>query len=180
MIQAPAPSTDAVRGPLLLMEVDAERLPRFAPSPEVGWRLLGGFGALLLLVGLGDIALAWFPLRPGNAEWEFGAIHQTMTTLPLPTIGAAAMLASAFALGKRGLVRAVAGGLLILMLALLALDVIFLTLIPLVLGAVPDAVRPGIQKLVARTLLAGVAFPVAYLLAGVAAWRLSRLKRVRP
>ena len=41
------------------------------------WPVLDWLGLAFLLMGLVDLALAWFPLGLGNPEWEFGTISAT-------------------------------------------------------------------------------------------------------
>lgn len=148
------------------------RPPLPATSP-IAWRLFGWFGLVLAVVGFTDILLAAYPFRPGNPDWEYGAIHQTIAMMPLPTIGLAALLASAFAQGTRWLAQATAILLLLMALALLVTGAVFLTVLPLVLEAAPPPVLPGVKKAALRTVLGGAAFPIAYLVGGVAALRYS-------
>lgn len=65
------------------------------------WSILALAGAVFLLIGIVDIALAWLPLRFGDPEWEFGTISTTINNLPVPAIGLALFLASAVAADHR-------------------------------------------------------------------------------
>src|SRR5688500_14816844 len=70
---------------------------------EYALRPAGWFGLLFLVIGIGDMALVWYPLRPGNPTWEFGAIQLSFSTLPVLTIGLGACMIAALAGGNRRL-----------------------------------------------------------------------------
>src|SRR3712207_4500924 len=95
---------------------ERHRLPPavFQKSP---WRVLGIFGFLVALVGIGQLILYVFPsMGFGSPEWEYGASAQLIGALPLPTIGLAALFAAGAGSGsKRGMVLL---GLLLLVMAL--------------------------------------------------------------
>ena len=83
---------NAPRGP-----VDVRR-PAAAPGTSqatAAFRVAGVIGIVIALVGLTDLAFAWFPLEWGNLEWEFGTSSRTFDGLPLSTIGIGALAASA-------------------------------------------------------------------------------------
>lgn len=61
------------------------------------WNVLAVTGAVFLVIGLVDLALAWIPLRFGDPEWEFGTISTTINNLPVPAMGLGLFLASAVA-----------------------------------------------------------------------------------
>ena len=173
MIQAPTP-TGRASAHVLARPTGLDQTRPLEASPQVAWRLFGWFGAGLVVVSFADIGLAGYPVRLGDPDWEFGVIHQVSAILPLPTLGLAAVLASAFAQGKRGIVRGVAVLLVVLALTILAMDVVFLTVVPLAVKSVPATILPGVEKAIARTAVAGIVFPAMYLVAAAAAWRCSR------
>ena len=136
-----------------------------------GWRTLWWFGLLFLIIGLADMALVWYPMRPGNPAWEFGAIDLSFSTLPVLTIGFASLLAATTALARIRLayVLAIAGILMGLMC--LGAYVIFLTDVPVALRGAPPEVVVGIKKALARNTVFAGGFGATYLGAGIATWR---------
>jgi hypothetical protein len=141
-------------------------------SNDKAWRAVGWFGLLLAFVGCADIAMVWFPTAFGNPTWQFGAVDMSFTSLPLLTMGLAAMLASAFARRTVRRMRLVGAFLLIVGLTLLGAYTVFYVLnIPLALKATPTEMKVGIWKSIIKTTLLGVTFPAAYIAAGFAALR---------
>ncbi len=141
---------------------------RGSPAPRTAWRELGWFGLLIAIVGLIDLAVNWYPVRFGSPEWEFGTIAGTMGSLPLMTIGLAALLASLLARGRRWGVMTTAVVLLVLGAALVALMAIFALDVPLALKAAAHSpAGPALRKTIIRTGLLGLVFSLGYLAAGV-------------
>lgn len=136
--------------------------------------MLGWFGLVFLVIGVADIALVWYPLRPGNPSWEFGAVDLSFSSLPILTIGVGAMLASA--LGAGDLRRAAVFGVMSLLLGLLcALGyLVFLSDVPLALRNSPAEVLVGVKKAIFRNTLFGVTFATAYITVGIATLRHTR------
>lgn len=158
--------------------VDSRAAASTAPrGPETAWRLAGWFGLLFVVVGLAEMALTALPLRLGVPEWEFGTVAALFSSLPMLTIGAAALLASAIARGNRWLIRACSWGLIVVALVLWAALAVFVLDIPIALQLSPAEVILGIQKAIAKTVLLGLLFPSVYLVA--AGFSLSHLSRVR-
>lgn len=142
------------------------------------WRPLGWFGLLFVVIGLADMALVWYPLRPGNPTWEFGAIDLAFSTLPVLTIGIAAVLAAALGRGRRRAAMFWAVMCTGLGLACVAGYLVFLSDVPLALRNAPAEVLTGVKKAVFRNTVFGVAFASAYLGAGIAVLRyLATLKK---
>jgi hypothetical protein len=46
-------------------------------------------GGAFTVVGLVDLALLWYPVRLGNAPWEFGTLSATFDNLPMTALGVA-------------------------------------------------------------------------------------------
>lgn len=132
---------------------------------------MGWFGLLLAFAGLGDLVIAWVPLRFGSPEWEFGTIVATFAGLPLVTVGFAAMLGSALARGVRWQVRTLAWVVLVSGMFLAAAYALFLTVMPIAIRGAPEGVSIGVTKAVAKTSLLAVGFVTAYLVAGAQALR---------
>lgn len=66
--------------------------PRVRPAP---WPFIMGSGIILGLIGWVDVLLLWYPIRFGDAEWEFGTVSATFDALPLATIGLVAVAVAA-------------------------------------------------------------------------------------
>lgn len=132
-------------------------------QPAVAWKWLGWLGLLLAIVGLGDFAIAWYPLNLGSPEWEFGTVSATFAGLPLVTMGIAALLGSGLARGTKWLVLVVAWAMLGLGLLIGAMYLIFLLDVPMALRTVEGVAEVGIKKAIVKTSLLGVSFGVAYL-----------------
>lgn len=160
--------TDAPR--VLIREDRAAHTPVLAASPGTAWRSLAWFGLLLAVIGLADVALRWYPLGIGSPEWEFATISASLGSLPLATMGLAAMLASFMARGVRGGIIAL--GLILLLLALLvgAAYALFVLDIPLALRA-PAPAALAVRQTIVRTSVMGLGFGVGYLAAAIAAFR---------
>ncbi len=122
--------------------------------------VLVAFGLTMAMVGLIDLAMAWWPPHFGKGEWEFGTASRTFNSLALGTTGFIALV-SAGVLGgwTRGL-RALAVVSLFGTLFLLAAFVLFGLNVPLALSAVPATARAGLVRAIVRTTL----FAVLYLL----------------
>lgn len=154
----------------------AQRRPAAAEPPQAlqGWRAVGWFGSLLAFVGLADILLVWYPLGLGNPAWEFGAVDQTFSGLPLMTMGLAAMLGSALALGSRWRILAIAVVLLLVAVALLGAYALYLLNVPMALRMSPVEVAVGVKKAIVKTTIMAVSFPGAYIVASISALRATR------
>lgn len=145
-----------------------------APNPQGGWRLLLIVGAVFVLIGGLDLALAWFPIGLGNPEWEFGTISATLNGLPLPTIGMMLLLAALLAEGRARAARVGAGALGLLALLLVVLAFLYLTVVPIALGAAPNPyVAAGLRKAVVKGTALLVIYPLLYLSLAVVAWKQS-------
>lgn len=143
---------------------------RTVASPDRAWSTLGWFGLLLAFVGSADILLAWYPLGFGNVAWEFGTVDRSFSNLPLLTMGFAAMLGSALALGSRWRIRTLAGVMLLMSLVFVGVYVaLYLLNVPLVLQMTPSEVAIGVKKAIVKTSINALAFTGAYFLASVVA-----------
>lgn len=143
---------------------------RYRSEPGA-WRWVGWFSLVLALAGVGDWALAWFPLRLGNPEWEFGTVAATMAGLPLMAMGFAGLLASATARGVRWQMVTMGWLLLLFALIIVAALALFLLDVPLALRTVEGPARSGIVKAGIKTAMLGALFAGAYVTAGVTALR---------
>ena len=158
----------------ILVNAEAQRRPRVSrPRPDVAWTWLGWLGLVLALAGLTDLVLLWVPVRLGVPEWEFATAVSTTSAMPLVSIGLAAILASGastargWLLGLIGVVAAIGA------VGLLGLLALFLTNVPMALGATSGDARLGIVKATVKTVALGGLFAVAYAVGAVWALRLA-------
>jgi hypothetical protein len=133
---------------------------RTAANVTDALRLLSWVGAAFVILGFTDIALAWYPVRFGNPDWEFAIIGGTMSALALPHLGMYLVLASAISRGQRGTTRAVGVAMVILLLTLLGL--IFVTVVPLALNAIASnaPMLQGAKKAILKAILLGSGYSI--------------------
>jgi hypothetical protein len=131
-------------------------------------------GLILTLAALIDYALSVVPSGFGNPEWETGTISQLVAGLPLVTIGLGLLWVSGGYLARRWYLLVLGVVFFAAAASVLALLVLFATNIPTALRATEGEAHLGIQKLVVKTLILGVAFSVAYMVMGVLSLRQSR------
>lgn len=149
-----APDKDTPRDDSLLL--GKREKGRARQSVEVGWRVLGWFGWAILLVGVIDLVLVWYPIRSGNPAWEFGAVDSSMSTAPVVLVGLMGIVASALNGGRRWVVVVV--GLIATILSLAVVGELFLywTDVPIALEQVPEQAASGIRKSIVRTTAFGL------------------------
>jgi hypothetical protein len=148
------------------------------PAPDFGWQLLGWVGGVLLIVGLLDLGLAFYPPMFGNANWEFGTVGSSLNSLPVPMLGLALLLGAAVArgwvLGMR--VWAIIG--IVLAVLVLAAAALWALNLPLAFRSVQEPVaRLGLKKSVAKTVAQAILYPVAFLWIGWQGMRHAGAKR---
>lgn len=148
------------------------------PAPDFGWQLLGWVGGVLLIAGVLDIGLAFYPPMFGNANWEFGTVGSSLNSLPVPMLGLALLLGAAVArgwvLGMR--VWAIIG--IVLAVLVLAGAALWALNLPLAFRSVQEPVaRLGLKKSVAKTVAQAILYPVAFLWIGWQGMRHARAKR---
>jgi hypothetical protein len=135
------------------------------PAKNVGAESLApmffAFGLVVTIVSLIDVSLAWFPLRFGSGEWEFGTSSATFNAMPLAATGllflsmAAALSRSAVALRVMSIIS------LLTALFLAGSIVLFGLNVPLALGAVPAEVASLLKRGILRTTaFAGLYIPL--------------------
>jgi hypothetical protein len=162
---------------VLLRDEGRKGAGSIAPDTRTAWKWIGWLGLVLACVGLWDFALAWYPTNWGVPEWEFATVTASYSGLPLPTMGLIALTASAIARGVRWQVVLLSIGLICFSVALLLGFVLFLTTVPVALGAVQGIPALGIKKAVAKTTMLAVAFPGSYFVAGILGLRHLRRSR---
>ena len=160
---------------VLIRETVSEPEVHAAPARLSGaWGLLVPTGLVFALVGAADLALVWYPLGFGQAEWEFGSVTSMLNGLPVLVMGLAFLGMAAVAGGRRWAGRGIA-----LVLGLLAVTVVLMgglyaTTVPIALKAAPNAmVALGLKKAIAKTTIQAAAYPVLLVWMAVATWRRS-------
>ena len=159
-------------GPKILVgrEVEASRV--IGPAPEVGWRLLGGAGFAFAVVAAVDLALAWYPLGFGSAEWEFGTVTAVLGNLPLFIMGLGLLFSSAVGQGKAGLLKTISVIWLLLSLLVLGMLALHVRRVPEALGSVTDPLlNEGLRESIAKVVAQGVLYPLAFAWMGIKGWR---------
>ncbi len=140
--------------------------PRRAPAVFHGspWRVVGWFGFILTLIGIGQLVLYLYPsMAFGSPEWEYGASAQLLGALPLPTIGLAALFVAASASGNRTGLIVLALLLVLLAIAVFAIFGLFWTVVPMAIRGTPPALREPVYQTIGRSTLSGLGFGVIYL-----------------
>jgi len=151
-----------------------ERGRRAPPEPAEsvqGWAVLGWIGLAFVVVGGTDFALVWFPLGFGTREWEFATVTQAFNGLPILLLGIGLLLVASERVERRWwrlLALGAAVGLLAWVLAGVAL---WASNVGLALSTVPEELRSGVRKAVARTAVQSTVYPVMLAYLSWRAWR---------
>ncbi len=142
-----------------------ERAPAARPARRDALTpVLAPLGLAFLLVGGADIALTWYPLRIGSVEWELGTIMQTLNGLPVFALGLVLLAAWAMARARRWTLVALAGGMILAALAIMAMAGLLALSVPVALHAVQDpGVLSGLKKAAAKAAVQIVAFTILFL-----------------
>jgi hypothetical protein len=159
---------------VLTPEGKSKKATPVMPPPRLAWSVLGWFGIAAALIGAFDILLAWYPLRGGDAAWEFGIINLTVWSLPFLTTGLVFLMAAGLALESRWRVRLAAIVMLVLALLLLAAMLLYALAIPVALNGAPAAVQMNVKKSILKTVVLGVTFPTLYIGLAIAALKRRR------
>lgn len=141
-------------------------------APDAAWRSLTAFGCALAVIGFGQVAINFYPAGFGSAEWQFGVTAQALSSLPLPSMGLAAILAGVVATSsRRGLLSTAIVLVLAALLTGLALAA-FWAVVPVALSASAGSpAAAAVRQTVARATLTGAGFGFIYLFGAVLAFR---------
>ena len=156
----------------------AKEQSRWAPAESResrrGWAVLGWIGLAFLVVGGMDFALVWFPFRFGNREWEFATVTQSFNGLPILLLGVGLLVVASERLERRwwGLVGL--GVAVVLLVWILAGAALWAANVSLALSTVPEELRVGIQRAVAKTAVQSVVYVAVLTYLAVSMWRARR------
>ncbi len=146
-----------------------------ASTPGTAWRMVGWFGLMLAVIGAVDIALNWYPTAFSSREWEFGTVAVSFGSMPLMTMGLAALFASFLARGSRLGVLVMTFVFLLLLVWVVCCYILFLLDVPIALQVARGATALPIKKAIAKTTVMGLGFGLVYLGAVVVSFKV--LKR---
>lgn len=160
---------------VLIRDSVAEPDLRTAPTRLGGaWGLLVPTGLTFLLVGAADLALVWYPLGFGSAEWEFGSVTSMLNGLPVLVMGLAFLGMAAVASGRRWAGRGIATVLVLLAVTVLLMAALYATTVPIALKAASNPlVALGLKKAIAKTTIQAAVYPVLLMWLAVLTWRRS-------
>lgn len=156
----------------ILVKSDDKNRAGLDPSPDTGWYLLGGIGLVFAVVAAADLVLAWYPLRFGDAEWEFGTVTTVFSGLPLMTMGLGLSFGAAVARGNILRLKMLSVVLGLIGVLLLGALVLYLTTVPTALATKMDPlIKTGLSKAILKTSLEGVLYPLCYLWVATLGWK---------
>jgi hypothetical protein len=161
---------------VLIRDTAAEPEVRAAAPARLGgaWGLLVPTGLTFTLVGAADLALVWYPLGFGSAEWEFGSVTSMLNGLPVLVMGLAFLGMAAVAAGRRWAGRGIATVLVLLAVTVVLMGGLYATTVPIALKAAPNPlVALGLKKAIAKTTIQAAVYPVLLLWMAIATWRRS-------
>ncbi len=156
----------------ILLKSDDKNRSTLDPAPDRGWYLLGGIGLVFAVVSLSDLVLAWYPLRLGDGEWEFGTVTTVLNGMPLLTMGLALAFGAAVARGKMVMLRLFALLFGVLAVVLVGCLTLYARNVPIALAAVTDPeIHLGLQKAIIKTVAEGVLYPLAFAWIAILGWK---------
>lgn len=126
------------------------------------WGVLAGLGGAFALVSLIDVALTFYPLNFGSAEWEFGTATAVLNNLPLAVMGLGLVMVAGIGRSRPGLVSVAGFVAAALVLLLLVLVVMFGRNVGEALRSVTDPViGQGLHESILRTTVQLLAYLAA-------------------
>jgi hypothetical protein len=138
--------------------------------------VLGVAGLALLLVGMADLVLTWYPTSFGNREWEFGTVTATLNGVPVVLMGTVFVYLAVADAGMVKTTRLLGVLCMVAAVLVIAMAGLYLTNVPLAMQAVQGPLLTGIKKAVAKTLVQVVVYPPTF---AFLAWRALRHFRVK-
>jgi hypothetical protein len=135
--------------------------------------LLMLIGAAFALVGIIDLTLLWTPLAFGNPAWEFTTLGQTFSNVPLSGLGVVLVGYALVRHPKRGglWVRGFAVLSAAVALLLVAMGILYLTVVPAVVRQTPVEGLDALGDVLVKNGAEIVVYPVAFALISFVLWR---------
>lgn len=124
-------------------------------------------GAALAIIGATDVALLWFPVRFGNAEWEFATVSATLESLPLAAFGFGLLAAGAIVRKGKASLYFLATIFILLTLLVLGSTGLFALDIPLAYKAAPEALKGQLRQHFLKTAVLALSYLFLF---GYLAW----------
>jgi hypothetical protein len=130
-------------------------------------------GGAFTVVGLVDLALLWYPVRLGNAPWEFGTLSATFDNLPMTALGVALVTLGLISHPRLGGVwlRAAAVCYLAAGVLLLAMAILYGLSAIEVVGRAPDESMGAFMRAVVKNVAEILAYMAASGVLAVVCWR---------
>ena len=159
--------------------IGADSDVRKAGVPAASYRLseflppFVAFGFVLCGVGLIDLGMAWWPLRFGTGEWEFGIASRTFDSLALGTTGFIFLVGAASVRGRPLELRILGALSLLVLLVLLGAAFLFVSNAPIALSQVPAEARSALVRAITRTTSFAVLYIVLFSWLSWFTWRRS-------
>jgi hypothetical protein len=160
-----------------IISVDAGRPRRFRfrlrDASATAATLALAVGATFTVVGLVDLGLLWYPVRLGNAPWEFGTLSATFDNLPMTALGVALVTLGVVWHPRLGgaWVRAAAVCYLAAGVVLLAMAGLYGLAAVEVAGRAPDESLGAFTRAVVKNVAEIVAYVAASGFMAVVCWR---------
>jgi hypothetical protein len=148
-----------------------------APTAKVNvpaahaWSVAAWVGFGLALIGWSDVFIGMYPFRPGNPDWEFGAVSAALDSMPLGAIGLAAATVGMLLSGRRRTLRVMSVFQALVVVFLLGAIALYSLSIPLVIKAVPAAMQGQLKLSIAKAFLLAVTYIGLYVVMARASWR---------
>lgn len=132
---------------------------------------LVAFGLVLVGVGVVDLGFAWWPLRFGVGEWEFGTASRTFNSLALGTTGLVFLVVGASARRSRGWLRVLTVISVLGFLFVVGTFGLFALNAPVALRAVPAQGHSTLVRSIVRTTAFAVLYMVFFAWLSRYTWR---------
>jgi len=123
------------------------------------WWVVGSLGLAFMAVSLVDIGLAFYPMSPGAADWEFGTATAVMNNVPLAVVGLGLLAVAGIGRRSVGVVRAARVFASVMIVLMLLLAVMFGRNLSEALASVSDPVLvEGLKESIVRTTVQLIAY----------------------
>lgn len=130
-------------------------------------------GAAFALVGVVDLGLRWIPTRLGTPGWEFVAVSETFTNLPMATVGLALLVYGLLRHPERHAVwgRVGAGVCAVVALVLIGMGFLYVTAVPAVARQASEQATEALVRAVIKNGAEILVYPAVFAMMSVILWR---------